>query len=65
MFGKRRETADKERTGRLLDAVDKFTDGDVAAMENDPGSFQAVVAFGVFGDWEQEYPPPGHTYPRP
>ena len=60
----RRENArdDDERTGRLLDHVDRD-------LDNEPSSaFSAALLDGLVSDKAAaaagNYPPPGHGYPR-
>ena len=61
----RRETKDddKRRTHSLLDAVDAAFDDNGLAKYHDPDFYENVL-FGVAGDPTQQYPPPGHTYPK-
>ncbi|MFD6891402.1 hypothetical protein [Streptomyces sp. NPDC059957] len=56
-----RAKADQERSMRLLRAIDEAVD------DGQPGElseFERIVLFGVAGPPGQEYPPPGHGYPR-
>ncbi|MFF4484701.1 hypothetical protein ACFY1A_48240 [Streptomyces sp. NPDC001520] len=64
MFGRREsEQDDQARTTRLLDAVDRASEGVPADQPMTP--FEVVVLDGLgCGAHCTEYPPAGHGYPR-
>ncbi|MET9470216.1 hypothetical protein ABZY44_36575 [Streptomyces sp. NPDC006544] len=55
-----RAKADQERSMRLLKAIDEASD----AAPGEITEFERIVLFGVAELPGQEYPPPGHGYPR-
>ncbi|MFD3681497.1 hypothetical protein [Streptomyces sp. NPDC058613] len=55
-----RAKADQERSMRLLKAIDEASD----AAPGEVTEFERIVLFGVAELPGQEYPPPGHGYPR-
>ncbi|MFD3556967.1 hypothetical protein ACFWWA_33410 [Streptomyces goshikiensis] len=59
-----REQADRERSLRLLRAIDQAAD-DGSGGSGELSEFEQIVFHGVAGLSGREYPPPGHSYPRP
>lgn len=55
---------DQARTGRLLDALDAYSEARDPHHLVPLDDFEETVLFGVAGDPAQQYPPAGHTYPR-
>ncbi len=65
MIGRKRaERADQDRTGRLLDALDR---ADATGDYRDDSPFYSTVVDGLTCDRRacpDHYPPAGHDYPR-
>ncbi|MFE1878044.1 hypothetical protein ACFW9N_45655 [Streptomyces sp. NPDC059496] len=60
--GSAQAKADQERSMRLLKAIDEAAaDG----LRRELSEFERIVLFGVAELPGQDYPPPGHGYPRP
>ncbi|MGW5852386.1 hypothetical protein ACWFQ8_31355 [Streptomyces sp. NPDC055254] len=57
-----RARADQERSMRLLKAIDEAADD---GRPRELSEFERIVLFGVAELPGQDYPPPGHEYPRP
>ncbi|MFI5763970.1 hypothetical protein ACIA8F_23900 [Streptomyces sp. NPDC051563] len=55
--------ADRERSMRLLKAIDEAAD-DPAGQRGELSEFERIVLYGVAELPGREYPPPGHGFPR-
>lgn len=62
--GSAREQADRERSLRLLRAIDQAADSGSGSL-GELSEFERIVFHGVAGRSDREYPPPGHGYPSP
>ncbi|MFE2250020.1 hypothetical protein [Streptomyces lavendulae] len=58
-----RATADQERSMRLLKAIAEAADAG-SGLGGELSQFERIVLYGVAELPGQEYPPPGHGYPR-
>ncbi|MFJ5638000.1 hypothetical protein ACIQF5_35965 [Streptomyces goshikiensis] len=59
-----REQADRERSLRLLRAINQAA-GNGSGSLGEFSDFEWIVYHGVAGLSDGEYPPPGHDFPRP
>lgn len=57
--------ADRERSVRLLYAIDAAAGGDGSGRVGELSEFERIVLHGLARAPGRPYPPPGHGYPRP
>lgn len=55
---------DDARTGRLLDALDAYSEARDPHHLVPLDEFEETALFAIAGDPSQLYPPAGHTYPK-